>query len=435
MYPSRTQRNAMVFDLEADKDSILAGRLMAWDGEKGLLTDESGKVEFTLVTVEILKVGMIIELAGWMDREVFYAQTVVVLNPASGFGQIQGDMPNWQKVIADPFVRDSLLRRSQVVRAVREWFWGNGFVETETPCLAHVPGMEPYLTPFKTELILENGAHYPSYLITSPEYVMKKILVGGIEKIFQITHSYRNGETLSSQHNPEFTILEWYRSYASYLDIMRDTEELCAAVAKKVLGTTQITLRDKLIDLAPPWERLTFAEALEKYAGVKYAEIETLAGLKQVLKSKGYPDSDADWDTQVLQLFLTEVEPNLGNPKPTFIHDYPLSMAALSKKSETDPRFAERVEAYIGGIELVNGFTELNDADEQKRRLESERAQRQQLGKDDYAVDDTFIEALQWGMPPASGIALGVDRLVMLILGQTEIKNVLWCPWGEMFEK
>ncbi|HNT30267.1 MAG TPA: EF-P lysine aminoacylase EpmA [bacterium] len=343
--------------------------------------------------------------------------------------------PNWHRLKTDPQLRHKLEKRAQIVRAIREYFWSQDFIETETPTLVHVPGMEPYLDPFKTELRDEGGKRADAYLITSPEYAMKKLLAGGMERIFQLTRSYRNRETLSTQHSPEFTILEWYRANATYEDIMRDTEELVAYIARKVLGTTHVQYQGKPLELAPPWKRTSFAAALEQYAGVRYDEIETQAKLQALLRKRSYRVSDTDdWDTLVLQLFVQEVEPKLGQEQPEIIFDYPASQAALATISPRDARFAQRFEVYARGIELCNAFNELTDAAEQRRRLEEERKLRQQLGKDDYPVDETFLAALETGMPPAGGNALGVDRLAMLLLDTDRMADIVWCPWFEMFD-
>jgi lysyl-tRNA synthetase class 2 len=431
-YPGRTGRTTMIAGLTPETTAVIAGRVLVTDETGFTLSDAGGQIRCRAEAPPPL--GAIVEAEGRLLESVFEVSAWRMLAPWLPAPDVPGDPPNWRRAAFDADRRETLLMRSAAVRAIREFFWGNGFVEVETPTLVALPGMEPYLNPFQTELVLENGDRHPAFLITSPEYAMKQILVGGVEKIFQITRSYRNVETLSPQHNPEFTMIEWYRSYASYEEIMRDTEELVAAVARAVLGTTTLAREDGAINLAPSWERVTFAEAFARYAGVDYADIETPAGIGRVLAARGYPVAAGDdWDTLVLQLFVAEIEPKLGKSKPTIVYDYPVSMAALSKRSARDPRFAERFEVYIDGVELANAFTELNDPEEQQTRLEAERRQRAALGKTDYAVDAGFIDALRCGLPPAGGIALGVDRLVMLLLGVRDLRRVLWVPWREMF--
>jgi elongation factor P--(R)-beta-lysine ligase len=440
-YPSRTNRKNQIAEVKSGDKTTIAGRLL-FSQDEVLLADESGVCELGFAEHKVALIeGTILEVTGEMKSSgKFEVEGWEILSAAPAFSSTHGEQtPNWQRVISDLQLRSVFLLHSQVLKEVREFFWSKGFDEVQTPTLVALPGMEPYINPFRTDLELENGKKFASYLITSPEYAMKKLLVAGLEKIFQITRSYRNCETLSSQHNPEFTILEWYRAYASYEEIMQDAEDLVRFVVPKITGKDFVANVDNnnqpigSIDVSKPWEKISFQDSLKKYAEVEYAEIETLAGLKKVMEQKGYTDLDADWNTLVLQMFLNEVEPKLGQTRPTILYDYPISMAALSKRSEKDPRFAERFEVFIGGMELANAFTELNDPQEQEKRLKEERLMRRQLHKEDYQVDESFIEALRWGMPPSGGIALGIDRLVMLLVGTRNIKDVIWFPWEETF--
>ncbi len=344
------------------------------------------------------------------------------------------NIPNWRRIRNNPDVRERLEKRCQLVRYIREYFWEQGFLETETPTLVNVPSMEPFLDPFKTRLMAENGSSSDAYLITSPEYAMKKLLVGGMEKIFQVTRSYRNKETLSKQHNPEFTILEWYRANSTYEQIMRDTEGLVASVAQKLHDSLQVSYQGSAVDLSLPWKRTSYAEALEKYAGLKYDQVEKSENLKSVMKTRGYLfDESEDWDSLITRLFVQEVEPRLGRGKPEILFDYPASQASLSTISPTDSRFAQRFEAFVEGLELCNAFNELTNAEEQYQRLSEEHDLRVSMGKDDYAVDMSFIDALRTGMPPSGGNALGVDRLAMLLLDSHAMGDIVWIPWYEMF--
>jgi len=263
---------------------------------------------------------------------------------------------------------------------------------------------------------------------------MKKLLVAGFPKIYQLARCFRNGEAFEGRHNPEFTMLEWYRTGTDYVGIMDELEALVKEVAAKTVWKTVIERNGALIDLAKPWERLTVKEAMKRHTGIdldaamddKTLFLEFLAGHGHVL-----PD-DASWDDAFFLTFLNEVEPKLGLERPTILYEYPVSMAALSKAAK-DPRYAERFELYIGGLEVANAFTELTDAKEQRKRLEEERALRKSLGKTDYAPDEDFLSALEEGMPEAGGIALGFDRLLMLILGEDDIRHVTAFPADAMF--
>jgi len=265
------------------------------------------------------------------------------------------------------------------------------------------------------------------------------LLVGGMEKIFQITKAFRNKETFSERHNPEFTILEWYRAYASYLEIMDDTEELVKDLwlrhgARGEDGELKKMLyKGAEVDLISSWRRIKVIDAFEEFAGIGREDFLDLERFRAVVLEKGYKvDEMTSFDDLFFLVFMNEIEPKLGLEVPVILYDYPKSMAALSKRCAEDVRFAERFEVYVGGLELCNAFTELNDPTEQKSRLEMEKMERGSLGKELYDVDRTFIEALKFGMPPAGGNALGVDRLIMLLVGEEDIRNVLYFPHRDL---
>ena len=265
------------------------------------------------------------------------------------------------------------------------------------------------------------------------ELSMKKLLVAGHEKIFQIAKTFRNKESESTLHNPEFTMLEWYRAYASYEDWMRDVEELVSQLAKNLLGEKRINFGGHAVDVSAPWERVKVKDLFKQYAHIEYEDFEDLERFRAVAIKKQYKVTrQSSYDDIFFAIFLNEIEPQLGIKKPVIVYEYPVQMAALAKKCEHDSRYAERAEVYIAGVELCNGFSELNDPVEQRVRLEAERAERQKLGKEDYAVDQSFIRALEFGMPPSGGVALGVDRLVMLLTGAQDINQVLFFPHKDL---
>jgi len=269
----------------------------------------------------------------------------------------------------------------------------------ETPLLVAHPGMEPHLEVFETELRTASGRRSRAFLTTSPEYAMKKLLAAGLPRIFQVCKAFRNGEEVSRGHNPEFTMLEWYRANADYTALMDDCEALLGE-----LGSPG------------PIERLSVEEAFRRYAGLS---LDDLA-----------PDAETTWEQAFHLVLLDKVEPHL---RRTILYDYPIQLAALARAKPSDPRFAERFELYVGGLELANAFSELVDPVEQRRRLEAERKERMALGRTVYDLDEDFIRALEVGMPPSAGIALGVDRLVMLLAGASSIRDVLWFPGDEVF--
>lgn len=340
------------------------------------------------------------------------------------------EKPNYLRLRDDASMREIFEKRAQIVQGIRDFFIERQFLEVETPMLVRLPGMEPYLDVFKTRFDPEHGEGKDMYLITSPEYAMKKLLVGGLPRIFQITRSFRNKETGGSLHNPEFAMIEWYRANADYIQLMRDVEELMRDLCKRLYGREKCMYQGQEISLDGDFERLTVAEAFEKHAGIAREISEDPESLIAEAYKRGY--NAKTYDDAFFLIFLNEIEAKLGVGRPTFLYRYPVSMAALSRVCPDDSRYAERVEVYVNGLELANGFSELTDADEQRARLTAEREERMVLGKEVYDVDESFIEALRVGMPESTGIALGVDRLVMLLLDKASIEDVVLFPFRDL---
>lgn len=344
--------------------------------------------------------------------------------------------PVWEQVRNDLASARPRLMRETVVDAIRSFFKQRGFHEVETPLFVRAPGMEPYLEVFGTTWTDSRGACHPGFLTTSPEYAMKKLLSAGVAPIFQVCKSFRNREDASGRHNPEFTILEWYRAHADYFAIMADCEGLFRHVARAVdpsSGGKVWRYQGQEIDLGSAWERLTVGDAFRRYADVDLPA--DLDDLVSVARAKGYAVGPETTGEQLYhQIFLNEIEPRLGQTTPTILYEYPISMAALSRASPTNPSVAERFELYVAGMEMANAFSELTDPEEQSRRLRAEQAERRHLGKTAYDVDEDFIRALAAGIPPSAGIALGVDRLVMLFADVRSIRDVLWFPADELFD-
>lgn len=338
-------------------------------------------------------------------------------------------VPNYIAIRNNLQVRELFQKRMLLLRKIREFFWEREFVETDTPMLVNLPGMEPYLDVFQTRFVPVTGAKRDMYLITSPEYAMKKLLVAGLLKIFQITRSFRNKETGGALHNPEFTILEWYRAESDYTAIMRDCEEMIRYLCRQLFHEEKFVYQGNPIDVSGDFERITVQQAFEKYAGISRENFEDPVKLIHAAREKGYLAEN--FDDAFFLIFLNEIEGKLGRNRPTILYEYPVSMAALSRACP-DSRYSERFEIYIAGIELANAFSELTDPDEQLRRLRDEREQRKQLGKTVYDVDMSFIEALKMGCPASGGIALGVDRLVMLLLDKPSIEDVIFFPFRDL---
>ncbi|MFO0600811.1 MAG: EF-P lysine aminoacylase EpmA [Myxococcaceae bacterium] len=317
--------------------------------------------------------------------------------------------------------------RQAMYGALRQWFGAAGYLEVETPTLVPTPGLEPHIDPFETTYVPQTGVgtKRPLWLHTSPEYAMKRLLADpGCPPLFQICKTYRNGE-ISGTHNPEFTMLEFYRPNADYSAIMSDLEQALAAVEQAVAPK-----RGLFSQL--PFERLTVADAVKRHTGVELYAHPDAAAFRRAVEATGVVVSpgSTSFDDVFFHLFLERVERQLGKGRPTFLCEYPASMAALSKVKASDPRVAERVELYADGVELANGFTELTDADEQRRRLVEEQELRRSLGRPVFPLDEKFLAALP-KLPPSGGIAVGLDRVLMLLLGAGSIEEVVLFPARE----
>jgi len=326
-------------------------------------------------------------------------------------------------------LKNNLVVRAKVIQGIRQFFWGQGFLEIETPYLVSSPGMEPHLSALELYCTHPDGRRMKKYLHTSPEYAMKKLLGEGWEKIFQICRVFRD-EEISDTHQLEFTMLEWYRTNADYRRIMEDCEGLISYLSQYVLGTLEWSYLGKKLDLTPPFERLTMAEAMRLYGRVDIEKYQDGASLLAEAKSQGYRfDLNQEYSLEdvFFKVFLEAVEPGLGYPKPLILYEYPASMAALARLKPGNPTWAERFEIYVAGLELANAFSELNDPGEQRRRFVEEQNQRANLGKPVYPMDEDLLAALS-RMPPAAGIALGVDRLAMIFCDTPRIKEVLAFP-------
>ena len=317
--------------------------------------------------------------------------------------------------------RPFLAARGRITRAVRDWFDGQGLVEVETAGLQVSPGNEAHLHAFGTQALTIDGQARPMYLHTSPEFACKSLLAAGETAIFTLGKVWRNRER-GPLHHPEFTMLEWYRTGAAYEVLMDD----CAALmrlAAEAAGATALTWRGRTADPFAEPERLTVAEAFARHAGV-----DLFGDLPAQARAQGIRVAEDDaWADVFSRIIVEKVEPNLGHGRPTILCEYPVSEAALARPKPSDPRVAERFELYACGVELANCFGELTDPDEQRRRFEIEMAEKQRLYGETYPIDEDFLAALA-SMPPASGGALGFDRLVMLATGAPRIEQVLWTP-------
>ncbi|HPU84559.1 MAG TPA: EF-P lysine aminoacylase EpmA [Candidatus Latescibacteria bacterium] len=340
---------------------------------------------------------------------------------------------SWRRIAGDASLRRSLLLRCEALKAMREWFWARGFVEIDPPVLAPWVGMEPHLVPLETRMS-DGKRTLRVFHQTSPEYALKKLLAAGMPDCFALGHVFRDGE-VSPLHNPEFMLLEWYSHGADYTALMDDTAGLTAELAVKLGGSPIIDVRGKQVDLTPPWERITVAEAMQRWAGVDIESATSDEDFRAAAREAGNEwVTNELWEDLFFKLFLTHVEPHLGSPKPVILCEYPARFAALARRKPENPLVAERFEAYVAGVELCNGYSELTDPVEQRQRLEAEQRQRAALGAEALPVDEDFLDALAGGFPACAGNALGVDRLVMLLAGETDIARVTWFPFSVMEE-
>jgi len=335
-------------------------------------------------------------------------------------------MSNWSDLKNNPRLKNIYDTRIKITRLIREFFWSNDFVETDTPIAVKYPGQEPYLNPVQVTFYDPVGKAENFYLHTSPELAMKKLLAAGYEKIFQIVKCFRNNESFGGTHNTEFTMIEWYRSPGKYQDIMNDTENLFKFIGRN-LEIKKLRNRQAEILIDCKWDRLSMKEVWKKYIGVNLDDYLEINNLKKLAEDKGYKIDDSyAYEDIFFKIFLNEIEPHLGNETPVFVYDYPARMSSMSRLCVHDNRYAERFELYIGGLELVNAFGELTDANDQQQRLEQDRELRAKLGKEVWPVDEDFISALRSGIPSAGGVALGVDRMVVLFTGAKDINEVIF---------
>jgi lysyl-tRNA synthetase class 2 len=327
--------------------------------------------------------------------------------------------------------RPFLMARGRMLAALRGWFAAEGFVEVETSALQVSPGNETHLHAFATELIGPDGSRRPLYLHTSPEFACKKLLAAGEERIFTFAPVFRNRER-GALHHPAFTMLEWYRAGEPYERLMGDCGALLR-IAAEAAGTDVLRFGERCADPFAAPERITVAEAFARFAGIDL--LATLAGgipdpgaFAAAAGAAGVRVADDDtWGDIFSRILVEKIEPRLGNGRATLLTEYPAHLAALARPNASDPRVAERFEFYACGVELANAFGEFTDPAEQRRRLEAEMTEKERIWGERYPIDEDFLAALAH-MPPASGAALGFDRLVMLATGASRIEQVIWTP-------
>ncbi len=325
-------------------------------------------------------------------------------------------------LIANPPVVELFQRRARIIAEIRRFFDARGFLEVETPMMQPIPGGAA-ARPFVTH---HNALGLDLYLRVAPELHLKRCVVGGLERVYEINRNFRN-EGVSTQHNPEFTMLEFYQAYADYRDLMALTEQLLPQVVRAVCGGETITYQGKPISFAPPWPRLSVEEALVKLGGLSPQEAGDGDRLRAAAEASGIAVKPAwGWAKLLVELFEARVEAQLI--QPTFVTDFPVELSPLAKARPDDPRFAQRFELYAGGLEVANAYTELNDPREQRVRLEAQAKARAAGDEEAHSMDEDYLRALEYGLPPTAGEGIGIDRLVMLLTDAPSIRDVILFP-------
>jgi lysyl-tRNA synthetase class 2 len=325
-------------------------------------------------------------------------------------------------LIANSEVKEAFKVRSRVITAIRQFLNERGFIEVETPVL-HPSAGGALAAPFITH---HNTLDQDLYLRIALELHLKRLIVGGLDKVYEIGRIFRN-EGISTQHSPEFTMLESYEAYADYKDVMKMLEKMVYEVSQQVTGNSDITYSGKPINLKPPWKRLSLRDAVKKYSGIDFVKYPTADGLREKMRSMNMEvDPDKNWAKLVDELLSTFVKPELI--QPTFILDYPVSMSPLAKNKPGEERVVERFQAFAGGLEIANAYSELNDPLEQRERFAEQLKERQGDDEERWTIDEDYLLALEYGMPPTGGLGVGIDRLVMLLTNQQSIREVILFP-------
>jgi lysyl-tRNA synthetase, class II len=309
--------------------------------------------------------------------------------------------------------------RARTVNEVRRWLDERGFVEVETPVLQPLYG-GALARPFTTH---HNALDRDLYLRIATELYLKRLVVGGIDRVYELGKDFRN-EGVSHKHNPEFTMLEWYEACSDYMDTAHKVELMVAEVAERVLGTAKVERGDVTVDFTPPWKRVTFRDAIRERSGIDIAEHPTREALAAAMGTE--PDPEEGWGKLVDGLLSKSVEPELI--QPTFVLDYPVELSPFAKAHRSEEGLVERFEAFAGGMEIANGFSELNDPDEQRRRFEQQAEELARGDEEAQPYDEDFVAALEQGMPPTGGVGIGIDRLVMLLTGARSLREVVLFP-------
>ena len=428
----------------------LAGRIMARRSMGKItfidLRDGSGKIQLFFnhsnlnekdnLLFKELDIGDIIGVRGTIFRTRTGEPTLNVKSltlltkslqslPEKWHGLTDDDIRHRQRyldLISNPAVKQTFETRSKIVTAIRQFLNNRGFIEVETPVLQPSAG-GALARPFITH---HNALDQDFYLRIALELHLKRLIVGGFDKVYEIGRVFRN-EGISVKHNPEYTLLESYEAYADYNDVMSMVEEMISTVCIQVLGSTEVKYGEHTLNFKPPWKRISLRDAVTQFSGIDFVQYPEAELLRQKMREKGLEvDPKKNWAKLVDELISTFVEPQLI--QPTFLIDYPVSLSPLAKTRVDNPRIVERFEGFAGGFEIANAFSELNDPVEQRARFVEQLREREGYGDEQWTIDEDFLQALEYGMPPTGGLGIGIDRLVMVLTDQHSIREVILFP-------
>ncbi|HBW36275.1 lysine--tRNA ligase [Desulfosporosinus sp. BICA1-9] len=407
----------------------ISGRIQAY-----IRSDELGQTMFDLITK--FDVGDIVGVEGKVFRtkrgEIsIHARNVLLLSKAmrplpEKFHGLTNVETRYRRryldLVMNPDVRQVFVTRSKIIRYMREFLEEREFLEVETPTLHAIPGGAA-ARPFTTH---HNALDIDLYLRIALELPLKRLIVGGFEKVFEIGRTFRN-EGISIKHNPEFTMMELYQAYANYEDIMELTEEMIANIVQRVHGTQEITYQGQTLNFETPWRRLPMLDGILEYSGVDFKTLDTDEQARQVAREKGlHVDAEASRGKIINEFFEEFVEPNLI--QPTFIIGHPVEISPLAKRNADQPEYTDRFEAFMYGRELANAFSELNDPIDQRQRFEAQASERAKGDDEAHILDEDFVQALEYGLPPTGGLGVGIDRLVMFLTDSASIRDVILFP-------
>lgn len=456
-YPSEVRRTHTIGDAVAQFDALVKheesvmvlGRIQAIRSHGALafldIADESGKIQLqatqegmgdAFATLSHFDSGDFAQGTGIAtmskrgEKTILLSSLVMVSKairpiPSSWFGLKDIEVRSRQReldLLANPETKDALRKRSLIITSIRSYLTERNFMEVETPMLQPIPG-GTLAEPFTTH---HNALDADLYLRIAPELYLKRLLVGGFEKVFEIGKNFRN-EGVDKSHNPEFTMLEFYWAYADYEDLMDMAEELLSHVAHTVIGSHEVPWMDSTISFATPFKRYSYIDLIQERTGINIMEEKDPAVyLEAFAKHSITPPQAHTYGKLVDELYKELIRPTLQ--MPTILYDYPIELVPLAKKKTSDPRIAEMFQLVVAGMELVKAYTELNDPIEQRVRFEEQQAERDSGNREAHAIDESYLRAMEYGMPPAAGFGLGIDRLAMLLTNTPHLRDTILFP-------